>query len=61
MEDIMAASRAQGLPVRLRTVGPFFRVTATRGEGEDAVELGRPEGGVWPGPAAPYCTSTPCG
>jgi hypothetical protein len=51
MEDIMAASRAQGLRVRLRKVGPFFRVTATRGEGEDAVELGRAEGAVrpWPG------------
>ncbi|KAG2538547.1 uncharacterized protein LOC120690451 [Panicum virgatum] len=48
MADIMAASRAQGLHVRLRTVGPLFRVTATRGEGEDAVELGRAEGGVRP-------------
>ena len=48
MADIMAASRAQGLHVRLRTVGPLFRVTATHGEGEDAVELGRAEGGVRP-------------
>uniref|UniRef100_A0A0A9GIY9 N-acetyltransferase domain-containing protein n=1 Tax=Arundo donax TaxID=35708 RepID=A0A0A9GIY9_ARUDO len=48
MADIMAASRAQGLRVHLRTLGPFFRVTATRGEGEDAVELGRAEGGVRP-------------
>jgi hypothetical protein len=46
MEDVMAASRAQGLRVRLRTVGLFFRVTATRGEGEDA------EGAVRPWPRA---------
>ncbi|GJM84353.1 hypothetical protein PR202_ga00013 [Eleusine coracana subsp. coracana] len=59
MGDIMAASRAQGLDVRLRTVGPFFRVTATRGEGEDAVELGRAEGVVrpWPGGAVLHLDS----
>jgi hypothetical protein len=56
MADIMAASRAQGLSVRVRTLGPFFRVTATRAGGEKeeeaaAVELGRAEGTVlpWPG------------
>ena len=59
MADIMAASRAQGLHVRLRTVGPLFRVTATHGEGEDAVELGRAEGGVrpWPGGAVLHLDS----
>uniref|UniRef100_A0ACD5TC71 Uncharacterized protein n=1 Tax=Avena sativa TaxID=4498 RepID=A0ACD5TC71_AVESA len=50
MADIMAASRAQGLRVSLRTVGPLFRVTATR-DGAEKVELGRAEGAVlpWPG------------
>ncbi|XP_040384303.1 uncharacterized protein LOC102710441 [Oryza brachyantha] len=58
MPDIMAASRAQGLRVRLTTLGPFFRVTAARrcggggreGEGEEE-ELGRAQGVVrpWPG------------
>lgn len=54
MADIMAASRAQGLRVRLRTVGPLFRVTAAaargggEGEEEEAVELGRAEGAVRP-------------
>ncbi|KAL6623012.1 hypothetical protein ACP70R_032891 [Stipagrostis hirtigluma subsp. patula] len=61
MADIMVASRAQGLDVRLRTVGPFFRVTAAaRGEGEgDAVELGRAEGAVrpWPGGAVLHLDS----
>ncbi|KAL6643266.1 hypothetical protein ACP70R_021447 [Stipagrostis hirtigluma subsp. patula] len=61
MADIMAVSRAQGLDVRLRTVGPFFRVTAAaRGEGEgDAVELGRAEGAVrpWPGGAVLHLDS----
>jgi len=59
MADIMAASRAQGLRVCLRTAGPFFRVTATRGEWEDAVELGRAEGGVrpWPGGAVLHLDS----
>ncbi|EMS63174.1 hypothetical protein TRIUR3_09276 [Triticum urartu] len=51
MADIMAASRAQGLRVRLSTVGPLFRVTATRVGGDGDVELGRAEGAVrpWPG------------
>ncbi|CAM0947209.1 unnamed protein product [Alopecurus aequalis] len=56
MADIMAASRAQGLSVRVRTLGPFFRITATRvcdgaDNDEAAVELGRAEGAVlpWPG------------
>ncbi|WVZ88103.1 hypothetical protein U9M48_034656 [Paspalum notatum var. saurae] len=66
MADIMAASRAQGLHVRLSTVGPLFRVTATstRGagdgeEGEAAVELGRAEGAVrpWPGGAVLHLDS----
>lgn len=53
MADIVAVSRAQGLNVRLRTLGPFFRVTMTRVDDEEkeAVELGRAEGAVrpWPG------------
>ena len=41
MADIMAASRAQGLRVRLSTVGPLFRVTATRvgGDGDATLEV----------------------
>ena len=35
----------------LRTAGSFFRVMATRGEGDDTVELGRAEGGVRPWPS----------
>ncbi|KAL6877597.1 hypothetical protein ACP4OV_012812 [Aristida adscensionis] len=64
MADIMAASRAQGLRVRLSTAGPFFRVTAatTRGGGggdEAVVELGRAEGAVrpWPGGAVLHLDS----
>ncbi|XP_051195367.1 uncharacterized protein [Lolium perenne] len=57
MADIMAASGAQGLHVSVRTLGPFFRVTATRAGPEKeaaaaaGVELGRAEGAVlpWPG------------
>lgn len=59
MEDIMASSRAQGMRVCLRTAGPFFRVTATRGEGGEAVELGRAQGGIrpWPGGAVLHLDS----
>ncbi|KAJ1256322.1 hypothetical protein BS78_K046800 [Paspalum vaginatum] len=64
MADIMAASRAQGLRVRLRTAGPLFRVTATttgtRGDEDgEAVELGRAEGAVrpWPGGAVLHLDS----
>ncbi|WVZ88075.1 hypothetical protein U9M48_034628 [Paspalum notatum var. saurae] len=68
MADIMAASRAQGLRVRLSTAGPLFRVTATtcarggtdeEGEKEEAVELGRAEGAVrpWPGGAVLHLDS----
>jgi hypothetical protein len=55
MADIMAVSRAQGLHVSVRTLGPFFRVTATRAgpekEAAAGMELGRAEGAVlpWPG------------
>lgn len=47
----MAASRAQGLRMRLSTLGPLFSVTATRVGGDGDVELGRAEGAVrpWPG------------
>ncbi|KAF2913137.1 uncharacterized protein [Oryza sativa Japonica Group] len=66
MADIMSASRAQGLRVRLTTLGPFFRVTAARrgggsgGEGEtEEVELGRAQGVVrpWPGGAVLHLDS----
>ncbi|KAF0930579.1 hypothetical protein E2562_033577 [Oryza meyeriana var. granulata] len=62
MADIMAASRAQGLRVRLSTLGPFFRVTAARrgGEGEEEEEeLGRAQGVVrpWPGGAVLHLDS----
>ncbi|KAJ6812946.1 uncharacterized protein M6B38_146420 [Iris pallida] len=40
MSDIMDASRAQGVRLQLRTLGPFFRVEA---EGEEE-PLGRAEG-----------------
>lgn len=45
MPDIIAASRAQGLRLRLQVLGPFFRV---RAEGEDGSALGRAEGVVRP-------------
>uniref|UniRef100_A0A0D9XIT9 N-acetyltransferase domain-containing protein n=1 Tax=Leersia perrieri TaxID=77586 RepID=A0A0D9XIT9_9ORYZ len=63
MADIMAASRAQGLRVRLTTLGPFFRVAASRrcagGEGEEEEELGRAQGMVrpWPGCAVLHLDS----
>ncbi|PKA53638.1 hypothetical protein AXF42_Ash009134 [Apostasia shenzhenica] len=41
MPDILESSRRQGLRLRLRTIGPFFRVTA---EGLGGSELGRVEG-----------------
>ncbi|KAL0412632.1 UNVERIFIED_CONTAM: hypothetical protein Sradi_1464900 [Sesamum radiatum] len=42
MSDILAASRAQNLDLQLRTLGPFFRVTArSLATGR---ELGRAEG-----------------
>ncbi|KAK7265861.1 hypothetical protein RJT34_33485 [Clitoria ternatea] len=50
MSDILEASRAQRLHLQLRTVGPFFRITA-RSLVTDT-ELGRAEGfiRVWLGP-----------
>uniref|UniRef100_A0A8I6Y8M1 Uncharacterized protein n=1 Tax=Hordeum vulgare subsp. vulgare TaxID=112509 RepID=A0A8I6Y8M1_HORVV len=59
MADIMAASRAQGLRMRLSTFGPLFRVTATRVGGDGDVELGRAEGAVrpWPGGAVLHLDS----
>ncbi|KAI4375944.1 hypothetical protein MLD38_013755 [Melastoma candidum] len=42
MSDILAASRAQNLDIRLQSLGPFFRITArTAGTG---TELGKAEG-----------------
>ncbi|KAL5225549.1 hypothetical protein ABZP36_012188 [Zizania latifolia] len=61
MADIMVASHAQGLHVRLSTLGPFFRVTAARGggRGKEEEELGRAEGLVrpWPGGAVLHLDS----
>ncbi|KAG8091467.1 hypothetical protein GUJ93_ZPchr0012g19790 [Zizania palustris] len=65
MADIMEASHAQGLRVRLSTLGPFFRVTAARrggggsGKEEEGEELGRAEGLVrpWPGGAVLHLDS----
>ncbi|XP_010938964.1 uncharacterized protein [Elaeis guineensis] len=45
MSEIMESSRAQGLRLRLRSLGPFFRV---RAEGEGGAELGRAEGVIRP-------------
>ncbi|KAF7840737.1 Polycomb group protein like [Senna tora] len=49
MSDILEASRTQNLDVQLRTVGPFFRITAKSLESEN--EVGRAEGviRVWVG------------
>ncbi|KAL2321515.1 hypothetical protein Fmac_025894 [Flemingia macrophylla] len=44
MSDILQASRAQKLDLHLKTVGPFFRITATSLVTEK--ELGRAEGFV---------------
>ncbi|XP_044946864.1 uncharacterized protein LOC123395902 isoform X2 [Hordeum vulgare subsp. vulgare] len=59
MADIMATSRAQGLRMRLSTLGPLFRVTATRVGGDGDVELGRAEGAIrpWPGGAVLHLDS----
>ncbi|XP_028767720.1 uncharacterized protein LOC114725382 isoform X2 [Neltuma alba] len=49
MSDILEASRAQKLDLQLRTVGPFFRITAKSLESQN--EVGRAEGiiRVWLG------------
>ncbi|KAL5857456.1 hypothetical protein ACOSQ3_004914 [Xanthoceras sorbifolium] len=49
MADIVAASRAQNLDLRLQTLGPFFRITAKSLETQN--ELGKAEGliRVWLG------------
>ncbi|KAJ0982127.1 hypothetical protein J5N97_010382 [Dioscorea zingiberensis] len=46
MPEIMDACKSQGLRIRLRTLGPFFRILAAGEEGD--VELGRADGVIRP-------------